>query len=258
MVILTTATKKQVKETVPTVWSQNWLFPATLLSASPWSLVQPRSCHPPAADSQHLPSAQDNALRLPFRSSRTFFSLHSVSLPQSNPALRAFLHWLFLIKSFSCFRSQLKCRFCQPEKIPWHMFLLFDCSIYTRQTKESHFVWTHWMSACLSAGMEAPWRQKLCLLHSVETPALSAVLGPRCPHCLVRVLSGVCSSLGMWEDWLPLWPWGSCWETLPPSGRPQGCEGERLQGREQGGQSFSWSVEERLSFLFSLVESKTT
>ena len=33
---------------------------------------------------------------------------------------------------------------------------------------------------------------------------------------------------------------------------------ERLQGREQGGQSFSWSVEERLSFLFSLVESKTT
>lgn len=37
------------------------------------------------------------------------------------------------------------------------------------------------------------------LLHSVETPVLSAVLCPRCPPCLVWVLSGVSSRLGVSE-----------------------------------------------------------
>ena len=49
----------------------------------------------------------------------------------------------------------------------------------------------HWNGSSLKTKV-------VSLLHSVETPVLSAVLCPRCPPCLVRVLSGVSSRLGVW------------------------------------------------------------
>ena len=89
---------------------------------------------------------------------------------------------LFLIKPFSCFKSQLKCCFSRPEKIPCYTLFVLSLN-HIHRTDQKFTLRVTLLNECLAPhwNISSSKTRAVSLLSSVETPVLRAVPGSWCP-----------------------------------------------------------------------------